>query len=207
MQIIVKTASEELLRARKWWNDLEMQWKMAYNEAVFGAGPTLAPPADDQLMMLLIGVDTLRLAGPMAFNSNVSTPLTNLSGLLPLYNLKYLSITHMNLREVRSLRHFTKLEHLFILNNKIKSLKGIENLTGLVDLYAQVNELEHIDEVKNLTNLKTFYCCYNPLKNLNGITEKHTDTLNGFFPLPNETLRDKDILRIENQVGIKCRRG
>ena len=192
MQFYVKTTPDEVKRARKWWDQLEMQWKMAYNEAVFGKGPTLEPPSDDHLMLLLVGVDVLRFAGPLAPNPNVTTPLTNLSGLIPLYNLSYLSITHMELTSIAELKHFTKLQHLFIVNNKIKSLKGIENLTGLINLYAQSNELEHIDEVKKLTKLENFYCSYNKLKNLNGITEKHEENLRGFYPLPNETLRDRD---------------
>lgn len=207
MQIIVKTAPEELLRARKWWNDLEMQWKMAYNEAVFGAGPTLAPPADDPLMMLLIGVDTLRLAGPTAFNSNVSTPLTNLSGLLPLYNLKYLSITHMKIREVRSLRHFTKLEHLFLNENQIESLHGIEPLVHLKELYVQHNRLSDLKPVERLTRLETLYASGNQLTSLQGLTLAHADHMRRCYVLPNEELRDREILRVQNEVGIICRKG
>ena len=207
MQFIVKTTPEEVQRARKWWDQLELQWKMAYNEAVFGQGPTIEPPTDDHLMFLLVGVDVLRMAGPLAPNPNITTPLTNLSGLIPLYNLTYLSITNMHLTSIEELKPFTKLQHLFIVNNQITSLKGIENLTELKEIYAQANELTHIDEVKKLTKLETFYCSYNKLQNLDGITEQHEDKLNQFFVLPNETLKDKDILRIENRIGIKCRRG
>ena len=207
MQIIVKTAPEELLRARKWWNDLEMQWKMAYNEAVFGVGPTLAPPADDPLMLLLIGVDTLRLAGPTAFNSNVSTPLTNLSGLLPLYNLKYLSITHMKIKEVRSLRHFTKLEHLFLNENQIESLQEIESLVHLRELYVQHNQITDTKPISKLTNLETLYISNNPITSLQGITPAHEEKLRKCYVLPNEQLRDREILRVQNEVGIICSKG
>ena len=207
MQIIVKTAPEELLRARKWWNDLEMQWKMAYNEAVFGAGPTLAPPADDPLMMLLIGVDTLRLAGPTALNSNVSTPLTNLSGLLPLYNLKYLSITHMKIKEVRSLCHFTKLEHLFLNENQIESLHGIEPLVHIREIYVQHNQITDLKPISKLTNLETLYISNNQLTSLEGITTAHEEKLRKCYALPNEHLRDREILRVQNEVGVICRRG
>lgn len=81
MNIIIKTTPDELKRARKWWQDLELQWKMAYNEAVYGKGPVLEPPKDEEMMLLLIQVDTLRLADPLAINPNISTPLTNLEAL------------------------------------------------------------------------------------------------------------------------------
>jgi Leucine-rich repeat (LRR) protein len=158
-------------------------------------------------MMLLIGVDTLRLAGPTAFNSNVSTPLTNLSGLLPLYNLKYLSITHMNLREVRSLRHFTKLEHLFLNENQIESLHGIEPLFHLKELYVQHNHLSDLKPVKRLTRLETLYASGNQLTSLQGLTPAHADHMRRCYVLPNEQLRDREILRVQQEAGIICRRG
>jgi Leucine-rich repeat (LRR) protein len=207
MHFIVKTTPKELQRARKWWDDLEMQWKMAYNEAVFGVGPTLEPPADDPLMMLLVGVDTLRLAGPMAFNPNVSTPLTNLSGLVPLYNLKYLSLTHMKVTEVKLLKHFTKLEHLFIQENQIQSLEGIEPLIQLKELYAQHNQITDLKPISKLTNLETLYISNNQLTSLEGITPAHEEKLRKCYALPNEQIRDREILRVQNEVGIICRRG
>ena len=66
MQFIIKSTPEEVLRARSWWNNLEVQWKFAFNEALFGKGPVLEPPSDDHMMFLLVGIDTIRMAGPGA---------------------------------------------------------------------------------------------------------------------------------------------
>lgn len=52
MKFIIKTTSEELQRARKWWNDLEMLWKFAYNEAVFGKGTVVESITNMQITSL-----------------------------------------------------------------------------------------------------------------------------------------------------------
>ena len=207
MKFIIKTTPEELQRARKWWNDLEMLWKFAYNEAVFGKGTVVEPPKDDELMILLIRADTLRFAGPFAVKPNVTSPLTNLSGLIPLYHLKYLSITNMHFTSLKELRRHTQLEHLFVYENRLTSLEGIENMTNLVTLYAQGNQIGDLSPIKNLTNLHTFYISNNRLTKINGLTEKHGDKMRKFYVLPNEDLPDREIIRTQNQIGIICRTG
>lgn len=207
MQIIVKTAPEELKRARQWWQDLEMQWKFAYNEAVFGKGPSIEPPKDEELMILLIRADTLRFAGPMAQNPNITNPLTNLSGLIPLYHLRYLSLTHMKITGLRELTRHTQMEHLFVYDNQIKSLEGIEGMLNLKDLYLQNNEVEDLLPIARLTNLKTIYASNNHIKKINGLSEKHGDCLRKFYILPNDDLPDREIIRTQNEIGIICRTG
>lgn len=207
MQFIVKTQPEELRRAQKWWADLEMQWKMAYNEAVFGKGPTLEPPKDDELMILLVRADTLRFAGPMASRPNLSMELTNLSGLIPLYHLKYLSFSHSKISSLRELERHTKLEHLFVYDNKISSLKGIEGMRNMKELYVQNNQLESLKPVKKLTKLTALYCSGNQLAKIDGVTEKHSNHMKRFVVLPNETLKDRDIIKFQNKVGIICKTG
>ncbi len=206
MQFIVKTTPEELQRARQWWMDLEMQWKFAYNEAVFGKGPSIEPPKDDELMILLVRADTLRFAGPTASRPNMTTKLTNLSGLIPLYHLFYLSISDCEITSLEPLTRHTKIEHLFLYSNKISSLKGIEGMTNLKDLYVQDNELTDIAPVRTLSNLETFYCNNNQLTSLKGMTKQHAAKRIKFFVLPNEKLTDKDILQVEDKLGIKCRK-
>ncbi|GJM36510.1 MAG: hypothetical protein DHS20C18_55110 [Saprospiraceae bacterium] len=207
MQFIIKTTPAELKRAKKWWEDLEIQWKMAYNEAVFGKGPTLEPPKDDELMILLIQADTLRFAGPLAHHPNVTTPLTNLSGLIPLYHLNYLSITNMLFTSVKELAPFTKLKYLFIYDNQIKSLEGIEKMTELEELYVQNNHLTDLSQIKNLVKIKTLYVTGNKLTKINGLTKKHADNIKKFYVQPNENLPDKEIIRVQNELGIICRQG
>lgn len=207
MQFIIKTTPEELKRARKWWNDLEMQWQFAYNEAVFGKGMVVESPTDDELMLLLLKADTLRFAGPFAHAPNVTMPLTNLTGLIPLYHLKYLSITNMHFTSLKELQRHTRLEHLFVYENRLTSLEGIEQMKNLKDLYAQGNQLTDLSPIKNLTNITTLYVSGNRLTKIKGLTEKHADNMKFFYVLPNDNLPDREIIRTQNQIGILCRKG
>lgn len=207
MQFIVKTTPEELKRARKWWDDLEMQWKFAYNEAVFGKGPVIEPPKDDELMILLIRADTLRFAGPLAPNPNLSQPFNNLSGLIPLYHLRYLSISHTGVKSLLPLKRFTNMEHLFLYNNQIESLEGIENMIELKDLYVQNNKIKSLAPLRNLIKLDTVYVSGNELEKIDGLNLKHEENLKHFYVLPNEKLRQREIIRVQNELGIIGKKG
>lgn len=207
MQFIIKTDAKELLRARQWWTELEAQWKTAYNEAIFGKGPTLEPPKDEELMLLLVRADALRFAGPLAVNPNMSVQLTNLSGLIPLYHLRYLSLSNTLIRSVRELQRHTQLRHLFLYENQLESLEGIEGLTELEELYVQNNRLQSIEPVRRLTKLRTLYVSGNELQHLHGLTDAHGDTMKKFYVLPNDSLSGREIIRIQNEYGIICRTG
>lgn len=207
MQIIIKTTPEELLRARQWWQNLELQWKTAYNEAVFQKGPVIEPPKDDEMMMLLLRADALRFAGPLAIQPNVSIVLTNLSGLIPLYHLTYLSVTNMRFPHIRELARFTRMRNLFLYDNRIESLEGIENMPHLEELYVQNNRIKDLSPIKGLTNLNTLYASRNLIKTLNGLTTKHAAKMKRCYVLPNEDLPDKEIIRVQNRLGILCRQG
>ena len=207
MDFIVKTTPAELQRARQWWENLSTNWKWAYNEAVFGQGPTLAPPADDWLMLLLIQVDTLRFAGPAAPNPNISYPLKDLSGLIPLYHLKYLSLTHMEVADLTPLQRHQQIEHLFLYHNRLTALDGLENMTALKELYVQENQLKTLSPVRHLTNLEKLYVSNNLLEDLNGITAQHTRHLKKFYVFPNPKLPDQSIIKLQNELGILCRQG
>lgn len=207
MQIIVKTAPEELLRAKRWWKELEVQWKMAYNEAVFSKGPVLEPPHDDALMVLLVRADSLRFAGPFAHNPNMQTVLTNLSGLIPLYHLHYLSISNMKLKDLSELNRHTNLEHLFVYENNLESLTGIENMKNLKNLYFQGNKVSSLRPLKKLKKLETIYASGNELSSFDGLTKKHGDSMRNFYGLPNKNIRDRDIIYFQNKVGIIVKKG
>lgn len=207
MNFIIHTTPEELKRARQWWDNLDLGWKWAFNEAVFGQGPVDAPPHDDALMMLLIQVDTLRFAGPLAPNPNVSNPVTNLKGLIPLYQLKYLSLTHMQLRDTKDLQRHTQLEHLFLYDNQLTSIAGLQFMSNLKALYIQDNRIQDLSPIQNLTNLETLYVTRNQIKHLDAISLAHKAKLKQFYVLPNQHLPDEEIIRVQHQLGILCRQG
>lgn len=207
MQIIIKTPPGEVERAKKWWNGLEAQWKMAYNEAVYGKGPTLEPPHEDELMLLLIQVDTLRFAGPLAPHPNLSFALTNLSGLIPLYRLTYLSVSNTLVESLEPLRRHTNLEHLFVYDNRLGSLAGIEGMKGLKDLYCQNNRITSLGPISGLYQLENLYVSGNPLEKVDGLGVKHKAQLKNFYLLPSPALPDEEVIRVEHTLGIRCLKG
>jgi hypothetical protein len=207
MHFVIKTTPDELKRARKWWQDLEMQWKFAYNEAVFGKGTVLEPPKDDELMALLIGVDALRFAGPLAPYPNMSVSLTNLSGLIPLYNLTFLTVSHTGISSLKELTRHTRLKSLFVFDNQLTSIEGIEGMLQLEELYLQNNLVTDLSPIQKLTNLRTLYVVNNRLTRINGLTEAHADRIKRFYVQPNNELPDRELIRVQNELGILCRKG
>lgn len=207
MGIIVKHVPQDVRTAWKWWHNLEVQWKMAYNEVVFSKGPTIEPPKEDELMFFALGVKNLRFAGPLAANSNMTTAVTNLSGLRKITKITYLSITHTKITSLHELRKHFNLEHLFVYNNKLTSLKGIEDMKNLKELYFQGNEVTDLKPLRKLKKLETIYASDNKLTSFEGITEKHADNIKKFYALPNQNIKDRDIVKFQNSVGIICHKG
>ena len=199
MHIFQLGNSIDLAKARIWWKTLEMQWKIAFNEAVFGKGPTVQPPLDEELVTLLLRADALRFAGPLASAPNLSNSLTNLTGLSELTHLTYLSFTHSKIKKLEEIKNLVKLQSLFVYNNNLCSLSGIEKMIDLKELYCLQNQITSIQPVKNLINLHTFYINDNRISNLDGITERHSDRLRNFYVEPNENLPHREIIRVQNE--------
>jgi Leucine-rich repeat (LRR) protein len=184
-----------------WWQQLEAQWKQAFVETFLGHKDE---PTQNELANLH-NAPALRFAGPSAPYPNMSFELTNLSGLSQLTNLDILVVTDQQVQTIRELKSLNRLGSLFLYNNKIRSLEGIEELIKLWQLYVQSNKIESILPVKKLVNLKEFYVNDNCITSLEGLTEEHADNLEMFFCKPNEGLKQKEILRVEKELGIRCR--
>lgn len=97
------------------------------------------------------------------------------------------------------------IKKLFLYNNQIHSLEGIEGLTHLEQLYVQCNNIDSIKPVKTLVKLREFYIHDNNISSLDGLTEEHADNLEMFVCKPNDQLKQKEVLRIERELGIRCR--
>ncbi len=184
-----------------WWSNLEPQWREAFSCTFFQRN---TPPSADELAQLQ-ATPALRFAGPQAFYPNLSFELTNLSGIQGLLQLETLVVTNHQLQSLEELRTLTALRNLFVQGNKIRSLQGIENLTGLEMLYVQDNLIDSLAAITNLTNLKELYINNNQIASLDGLTEAHADKLENFFCKPNEFLKQKELLRVEREIGIRCR--
>jgi hypothetical protein len=184
-----------------WWQQLEAQWKHAFAECFFKHNNE---PKPTELQQLYTG-PAIRLAGPSAPYPNLSFELTNLSGLIGLNNLRIIVVTHQLVETIRELKELPQLTSLFLFNNKIINLEGIENLIELSQLYVQSNKITSILEVHNLINLAELYVNDNLITSLEGLTEEHADKLEKFFCKPNDQLKSKELLRVERELGIRCR--
>jgi Leucine-rich repeat (LRR) protein len=185
----------------EWWFALSPAWKQAFAETFF-RHPN--EPTSTELAQLF-QCNALRVAGPTAPYPNMSFELEDLSGISQLHNVEILVIIHQKLGSINELNALQKLKSLFINNNHIESLDGIENLTSLSQLYAQHNRIASILPVEQLINLQEFYIHDNLLNSLEGLTEIHAERLEHFFCKPNDHLKQKEIIRVERELGIRCR--
>jgi hypothetical protein len=184
-----------------WWNGLSQQWKQAFAETCFHHSHAPTPTELAQLA----SAPALRFAGPRAPFPNMSFELTDLSGVKALTELEILVVIFHQLETITEVKHLPKLKSLFLYNNRLSNLQGIEDLTDLEQLYVQGNQLESIEPVEKLVNLKEFYINDNNIASLAGLTEEHADKLELFFCKPNANLKQKEILRVERDLGIRCR--
>lgn len=190
-------------KRKKWWYALETQWKKAFNQAVLNKAPTDELPTDDELLNLAT-VNVMRFAGPNSPAPSISFELTNLSGIAELTNLEILVAIFCKLTSIEEVAKLTNLKSLFVYENQIASMRGVENLLLLKELYVNTNQITSIKEVRFLLHLETFYCTDNAITSFEGLTEKHADKLTRFFCLPNDDLHQREILRVERELGIRC---
>ncbi|NJB87566.1 Leucine-rich repeat (LRR) protein [Lewinella marina] len=193
-------------RTRAWWNGLEPQWRQAFREAFFSRPSPSFSPSEEELHQLL-HTQVLRLAGPGAPYSNLSIALTNLSGVVALRDLTYLSVTDCHITTLEELHGHHQLRSLFVQDNRLTSLKGIESCTGLQELYAQNNALSSVAPLRSLTRLHTLYVSGNALTNLDGLTPHHGEVMRDCFVLPNAGLPNREIIRLQQEIGLIPRRG
>ena len=184
-----------------WWKSLSQPWQQAFSTSVLQHENS---PSKTELE-LLMNLSVLRLAGPSASFPNCSTELTDLSGLAAMTKLETVIIIHHKIETIEEVAALTQLKSLFLYNNQLKSLKGIEGLYNLEQLYVQCNQIETIKEVEALVNLKEFYVNDNYITSLHGLTEAHSDKLRKFICLPNDQLKQKEIIHTERELGIICR--
>ncbi|MBC3788353.1 leucine-rich repeat domain-containing protein [Spirosoma utsteinense] len=184
-----------------WWSELEPQWRAAFQAASFGH--TNQPSYED--LEALWQTTVLRFAGPRAFHPNLPFELSNCSGLAGMSNLEILVLTNHHLDSIAEVAGMPNLKSLFVNNNAIQSLEALSGLTQLTQLYAQINQITSIEPLRNLTGLTEVYINFNALKTLNGLTRKHANILKSFYCLPNDQLPDRETLRVERTLGIRCR--
>ncbi len=186
---------------QQWWESLSPQWQQAFTISVLQKEGT----ATDEDIEGLKNSVVLRLAGPEAPHPNCTFKLTDLSGIVGLDQLQILIVTHHDIQDMEEVSKLPQLKSIFINNNCLKNLKGIEDLHNLEQLYVQCNELSSIAEIEKLTQLRELYISDNKIASLAGLTEQHAEHLTRFVCMPNELLKQKEIIHTEREIGIICR--
>ena len=186
---------------QNWWKSLSPEWRQTFSLSIL---QKQSDPTESDLDFL-INLQVLRLAGPTAPFPNCSIELNDLSGVAVLSKLETLIISHHAIESIEEVANLPVLKSLFLFNNKIKSLKGIEGLISLEQLYVQCNQIDSIKEIEKLVNLKEFYISDNNITSLAGLTEAHSDKLKRLVCLPNDRLKQKEVIHAERDLGIICR--
>lgn len=207
MEPTLNIDQEVLRQATDWWHGLESQWQRAFSKGVLQLGDTTDLPKPEDLHYLYQEAFQVRLAGPSAPHPNIDFELTNLSGLIGLKSLTYISITNMAVDNLRELRDHTSFTSLFVQDNQLTSLAGIEGNADLLSLHCQGNLITDLNPIRSLTKLQTLYAPNNRLSSLEGITPEHAEEMRNCTVLPNEDLRDRHVLRLQNECGIIARTG
>lgn len=189
---------------KEWWNALEEQWKRAYHEVVFKTDASSQPSMDD--LKKLKAISVLRFAGPQAPFPNISFELSNLSGILDLTNLTLLIVINHQLKHIDEVASLVNLKSLFVNENQIEQIDGVRDLENMEECYFQKNNIVSLKPLKKLTKLKTVYCHHNKLTSLEGLTEEHADELGQFFCLPNSGLSNKQVMKTERDLYIRCQK-
>lgn len=203
--VLPALTAENLDKYKLWWTTLTDSWKIAFN-AVYTNAYTTDLPGDDTLN-LISNVPVMRFAGPTAMYPNMQTELDDMSGISQLNNLKILVVVNHNVKSLKGIEGLQNLESLFVFENKISDISSVSSLPNLKEFYFQSNLVTSLKDLSQNLNLRTIYCSRNKLENLEGISEQHADQLTNFICLPNELLKDRDIIQFENKVGIRCNKG
>jgi Leucine-rich repeat (LRR) protein len=196
---------EQSKEALSWWNTLSDAWKCAFNETMLRRTTTDCP--EEQDVFNIYQCQTLRLAGPTAPYPNMTFELEDLSGLKGLPNVNIVIVTFHKLVSLAELSGLKQITSLFLHNNQITSLAGIEDLENLGEIYFNVNQVTSLLPLSHLTNLHTVYCNYNRLTSLEGIGEQHRPKLKNFICLPNDSIAESEVINMERDLGIRCKKG
>lgn len=203
---IPQITEQDKTKYQDWWNNLTNNWKKAINQAAFQKGEVIDDLTIEEIHDLWYS-EALRFAGPTAMFPNLTFEIGDLEGVKDLENLTTLVAINSGIKSLKPITNLTKLASLFVLENELKTLTGVENMLNLKQFYFQNNQIISIEPLRKLTNLVDVFALNNKIMSLKGLTEKHSQNLTNFRILPNTDLPQKEIIKTENRLGIRCLRG
>lgn len=204
-RVLPPITSKDRAQYQAWWQDLSDNWKKAFNQTMFNKGEITDDLTDEELHDIWHS-NVFRAAGPTAPFPNLTFEVGDLSGVKALHRLEVLVVINSGLTDITALKKLTNLKSLFIYENNIKRLNGIEKLTGITELHIHENPITSLEPLKGLTNLKKVTARDLKIKSLKGIGKKHVKNLKDFYVLPNEKLPFKEVNKMQNKIGIECKK-
>ena len=189
-----------------WWHALPQVWKQAISDSVIDNISATKTP-DDQSLINICRSPTLRIVGNTGPNPTTNVALKDLTAIAQLTQLQILIVSFVGLESLAGVESLHRLVSLFVHNNALHNLNPLHKLTHLEELYCQDNQIQSLTPLSKCTNLRTLLCHYNALTNFEGITEAHARRLEHFYCQPNKDLDRREIIRMERDVGIICRKG
>ena len=170
---------------KKFWSELEDQWKIAFVQGVFCRQidwslmeynlktqelSNFVPTDEDLIKLSEITILKLKGKGGGDLNFNLS----NMSGLIQLgtinENLEELYIDYNNIQSFEGFEKHQKLKKMVISDNLISEIPNIEHATGLENLSISNNYLKSTKGIENSKNLEYLHLSQNKnLENLSGI--------------------------------------
>ena len=187
---------------RNWWKTLPDHWRQVFLQAFFQRMQD--DIVSDSDLENLCSTPVLRIVGPEGMHSNYSGTLTDLSGLSQLTTVQYLFVIHCDLESLDGIERMTEMRSLYLHNNKLQDIHQIGKMASLQEIFVADNEIKSISPVKNCRMLHTLSCERNRLQNLDGIKPFHEKHLRTLKCRPNEFLPQREILRVQNEIGIIC---
>ena len=129
-----------VLRA-KWWNNLDEEWGLIFQNQVFDA----SLPLTDSVLEDLFNCDAILID---------LENINNLNGLKHLTNLQYLIIYNYASTDLSDLKHLHKLQKLEFIDCDFSSIVPIAPIKQVADLRFENCQVDTLDSFQYLKNLK-----------------------------------------------------
>jgi len=150
-QSIPKTINEKI----DWWNSLEINWKLFFNEKIFGIGAITDMPDMDGIERLL-SLTYVNCSKHYSYVKETKTryDLNNLTGIKEITSINTLDCSSNNITKLDPISGHKNLIKLICNNNKIPSLESISLLSNLTHLECNNNNLTSLKGLETLSSLE-----------------------------------------------------
>jgi len=150
-QTLPKTINEII----DWWNSLEINWKLFFNEKIFRIGAITDMPDMDGLERLL-SLSYVNCSKHYSYVKETKTryEINNLSGIKDITTINTLDCSFNSISKLDPISGHKNLLKLICNNNKIQSLESISLLSNLTHLECNNNNFTSLKGLETLDSLE-----------------------------------------------------